>query len=102
MSDMQKQNSDGVRSFVDSTLAIAFARFGMPIALAIIGYFMTSTLTELKTDIKAATHSMWESVAAINNKLSSQAAEVATIKADVTNQSRNLDRLSTKVDTLKN
>ena len=44
---------------VESGWTKMFARVVLPVALAIIGYFMTTALTDLKTSLKDVRNQMW-------------------------------------------
>ena len=89
-----------MRRVVDSTMAIAFARFFMPVALAIIGWFMTTTVSEMKSEISSGNAAIWASVRDVATKVNSQAVDIATLKANNDATSRSIDRLTVAVDRL--
>src|SRR5512146_1887848 len=70
---------DNVRRFVDSTAAVAFARLFMPVALAVIGFFMVTTLS----DIKAQIVQIWASNTKLNEDFQRQAISLAGVRVKV-------------------
>jgi hypothetical protein len=99
--DMQAPGSkEPIRRVVDSTVAIAFARLFMPIALAIIGYFMVQTVSDIKTEIREANAAVWTAVKEVASTVNKQNADIATLKTANEYTSKTVDRLTTAVDQL--
>ena len=89
-----------LRRVVDSTVAIAFARFFMPIALAIIGYFMITTISDIKTEIRTTNAAIWVAVKDIANKVNVQSSDVSSLKTANEYTTKSVDRLTAVVDQL--
>ena len=89
-----------LRRVVDSTMAIAFARFFMPVALAIIGWFMVNTVSDIKQEISTANTAIWIAVKDVASKVNTQAVDIATLKANNDATTKSLDRLTVAVDRL--
>ena len=87
-----------LRRVVDSTVAIAFARFFMPIALAIIGYFMVTTVSDIKSEIRMANASLWTAVKDVGTKVATQSIDIAGLKTANDYTTKTVDRLVTIVD----
>ena len=81
-------------------MAIAFARFFMPVALAVIGWFMTTTVSEMKSEIRDGNAAIWASVKDVAAKVNGQAIDIATLKANNNATARSMDRLTIAVDRL--
>ena len=96
----QLDNGGKVRSVVDSTVAIAFARFFMPIALAIIGWFMVTTVSDIKTEIRAANSALWIAVKDVEKTVNTQSNDVSGLKAANEYATKTIDRLVNVVDQL--
>ena len=89
-----------LRRVVDSTVAIAFARFFMPIALAVIGYFMVTTVSDIKTEIRESNAAIWVAVKEVANKVATQSTDVSSLKTANEYTTKAVDRLTTVVDQL--
>ena len=89
-----------IRRVVDSTVAIAFARFFMPIALAIIGYFMVTTVSDIKTEIRTANAAIWVAVKEVADKVATQSTDVSSLKTANEFTTKAVDRLTAVVDQL--
>ena len=89
-----------LRRVVDSTVAIAFARFFMPIALAIIGYFMVTTVSDIKTEIRTANAAIWVAVKEVADKVATQSTDVSSLKTANEFTTKAVDRLTAVVDQL--
>ena len=88
------------RKVVDSTIAIAFARFFMPVALAVIGWFMVNTVTDMKDQIRDGNAAIWTAVKQVQTTVNGQTTDIAVLKASKEDTSRALDRLTSIVDKL--
>jgi hypothetical protein len=84
------------RKAIDSTVMLAIARFLMPAVVAVLGYFLSSTLD----DLKRANQNVWQQV----NKMAD--AQVQTnimqsgLSVKVDNAVKQLDHLQLQVDGL--
>jgi hypothetical protein len=87
-----------LRRVVDSTVAIAFARFFMPVALSVIGYFMISTVSDIKTEIRTSNAAIWVAVKEVANKVATQSTDVSSLKTANEYTTKAVDRLTTVVD----
>ena len=88
------------RKVVDSTIAIAFARFFMPVALAVIGWFMVNTVTDMKDQIRDGNAAIWTAVKQVQTAVNGQATDIAVLKNSKEETTRALDRLTSIVDKL--
>lgn len=88
------------RKVVDSTVAIAFARFFMPVALAIIGWFMTTTVAEMKNEIRDGNAAIWTAVKDVAKTVNGQSTDIAVMKANNDVTSKSVDRLTAIIDKL--
>ena len=86
-----------LRNIVDSTIAITFARFFMPIALAVIGWFMITTIN----DFKDKNLEMWKYVGKLGDVTAVHSTDIASIKARIDEQGKSLDRIITIIDSGK-
>ena len=86
-----------VRRVVDSTAAIAFARLFMPVALAVIGFFMVTTLTDIKTQIAQT----WANISKLNESFQKQAIDMATMKVKVDDTGLQVNQLQVQVGDLQ-
>ena len=84
------------RRAIDSTVMIAFARFFMPIVLAIVGYFMTTALS----DIKIANKEVWVQLSKLNDTQAAAQAVQSGLAVRVEGVVKQLDHLQVQVDTL--
>ena len=87
-----------VRRVVDSTVMIAFARFFMPVALAIIGYFMVTMVSDIKNEIRAANAAIWVAVKDVSVKVNTQSIDVSSLKTANEYTTKSIDRLTAVVD----
>jgi hypothetical protein len=101
MIDQDQPSLDkSARKVVDSTIAIAFARFFMPVALAVIGWFMVTTITDMKEQIRDGNNAIWMVVKSIQGTVNSQTTDIAVLKNSKDETSKALDRLTAIVDRL--
>jgi hypothetical protein len=91
-------SKEPLRRVVDSTVAIAFARFFMPIALSVIGYFMIATVSDIKTEIRTANAAIWVAVKDVANKVNTQSTDVSSLKTANEFVTKAVDRLTMVVD----
>ena len=96
----EEDKSIPLRKLVDSTMAVAFARFFMPVALAVIGWFLTTTIGDLKTEIRNGNASIWMAVKQVQTAVNSQASDIAVLKYSKDNITKAVDRLTGIVDKL--
>ena len=96
MAEEAKEPKEPLRKVVDSTVAIAFARFFMPIALAVIGWLMTTSFGDLKDSNKL----LWSAFNELKGTLGAQAADVAVLKTKMDSTTKAVDRLTGIVDQL--
>ena len=100
-SDLQAPGpKEPLRRVVDSTLAIAFARVFMPVALAIIGYFMTTAVSDMKSQIRDGNAAIWVAVKEVAEKVNTQATDVAVLKQSRDETAKAVDRLTAIIDKL--
>lgn len=88
------------RKMVDSTIAIAFARVFMPVALAIIGWFMIQTVQDMKREIRDGNAAVWSAVKTVQTTVNTQSTDIAVLKESNANTGRAVDRLTAIVDKL--
>ena len=99
--DLQAPGSkEPMRRVVDSTVAIAFARFFMPIALSVIGYFMITTVSDIKSEIRTANAAIWVAVKDVATKVGSQSTDISSLKTANEFTTKAVDRLTAVVDQL--
>ena len=89
-----------LRRVVDSTVAIAFARFFMPVALTVIGYFMITTISDIKTEIRTANAAIWDAVKGVGSTLNTQSVDIAVLKSTGEATGKSVERLNTVTDKL--
>ena len=89
-----------LRKLVDSTMMVAFARFFMPVALAVIGWFLTTTIGDLKTEFRNGNASIWSAVKQVQTTVNSQSSDIAVLKDSKDNMTKAVDRLTGIVDKL--
>ena len=94
MPEQQSDTSGKIRGVVDSTLAIAFARFLMPIALAVIGWFMVNTMN----GFQEKNAELWKYVGKISDVTALHSESIAAIKAHIDSQDKSLDRIINLLD----
>ena len=106
MVDVPDKNAP-FRAAIDSTLAITFARFGMPVVVMILGYFFTTTLTDLKEGQKSGIAEMrdgqskvWTQIGKVVEVQSTANAIQSGLSVQVNNTAKQLDHLQTLVDGL--
>ena len=101
MSDVNQPSMDkAARKVVDSTVMIAFARIFMPVALAIIGWFMTQAVADMKGEIRDGNAAVWSAVKAVQATVNTQSTDIAVLKNNNESTGRALDRLTSIVDKL--
>ena len=99
--DLQAPGSkEPLRRVVDSTIAIAFARFFMPVALTGIGYFMMTTIADIKTEMRTANAAIWDAVKGVGFTLNTQSIDIAVLKTTGEATGKSLDRLNVITDKL--
>ncbi len=81
---------------IDSTVMLTLARFGMPTVLAIIGYFMVTTLSDLKT----TQHEVGRQVSKMVDTQSIANAMQSGLSVKVDSAVKQLDHLQAQVDSL--
>lgn len=86
-----------VRKLVDNVFMVAFARLFMPIALAIIGFFMVTTLT----DIRTSTSQIWIAIQKLSDMQSSQAVDIAKVQVRVDDTSNTIKDLKSQLGLLQ-
>jgi hypothetical protein len=85
------------RKAIDSTLALTFARFGMPIVVLVLGYFLSTTLSELKD----ANRQVWVQLTKMVDGQAQANAVQSGLSVRVDGAVKQLDRLQTQVDGLQ-
>ena len=101
MSDVNQPSMDkAARKVVDSTVMIAFARIFMPVALAIICWFMTQAVADMKAEIRDGNAAVWSAVKAVQTTVNTQSTDIAVLKNNNESTGRAVDRLSIIVDKL--
>ena len=95
------------RAAIDSTLAITFARFGMPVVVMILGYFFSTTLSDLKTgqkdgiaEMRDGQSKVWVQMGKVVEAQSASVAIQSGLSVQVANTAKQLDHLQTQVDSL--
>ena len=101
MSDPSQTSSDkAARKIIDSTVALAFARFVMPIVLAITGWLMISTITDIKDEIRDGNAAVWMAVKEVQSSVNRQAVDIAGLEQSKSESTKAIDRLTAIVDKL--
>ena len=106
--DLQTPGSkEPLRRVVDSTVAIAFARFFMPIALSVIGYLMITMVSDLKSgtvdlrsEMRASNGAVWTAVRDVAAKVSTQSTDIAVLKTNNDATGKSIERLTVVIDKL--
>jgi len=83
-----------LRKAIDSTTMLVLARFLMPVVVAIMGWFVTRTLDDLKENemrVQTRLERLWEAQATTN-------VQAATLTGKVDAAVHQLDRLQAQVD----
>jgi hypothetical protein len=106
MVDVPDKNAP-FRAAIDSTVMITIARFGMPIALAAVGWFVTEMLTDLKkgqevaiTEYRDGHRQLWTQVGKINDVQTSNSIQLGTLTSKLDGGLKQLDHLQAQVDSL--
>jgi transcriptional regulator GlxA family with amidase domain len=96
------------RAAIDSTLMITIARFGMPVALAVVGWFVTTMLTDLKkgqevaiTEFRDGHKQLWTQVGKLNEAQTSNSISLGTLTSKLDGGLKQLDHLQIQVDSLQ-
>lgn len=89
-----EEKNEPLRKVVDSTIAIAFARFFMPAALAVIGWLLTTGFQ----DLKSSNDRLWSAVAKLTDITHTTISDVAVLKTKTDDLSKNVDRITDKID----
>lgn len=87
---------DPVRAAIDSTTMLVLARFFMPIVVAILGYFLTGVLD----DMKQANHALEHQIQHVSEQQADAQARAAAAVATLNAAVKQLDRLQTQVDSI--
>jgi hypothetical protein len=96
MVDVPDENAP-FRKAIDSTLAITLARFFMPLVVAVLGYFLVTTLGDLKSrteQVQAQVFKMIDVQSATNSMQSGLSVKVDSAV-------KQLDHLQAQVDGLQ-
>jgi hypothetical protein len=106
MVDVSDRNAP-FRAAIDSTVAITFARFFMPAVVSILGYFMISTINDLKagqkdglSELKDGQRQVWVQVAKIADAQATTNTVQGALSAKVDGAVKQLDHLQVQVDSL--
>jgi hypothetical protein len=86
------------KSMLDNALVVAFARVFMPAAITVIGYFMTTTLGELKTNVKEGNERVWLAVGKLNELVHTQQTDLAVVKTKLDATSKAVDDFSSVIN----
>jgi len=85
-----------VRKAIDSTVMLVLARFFMPAVLAVLGYFVVTTLG----DLKSAQQQMWLQLAKMVDGQATANAVQSGLSVRVDSAVKQLDHLQSQVDSL--
>lgn len=85
------------RKAIDSTLMLTLARFFMPVVVAVLGYFLVTTLG----DLKDANRQVWIQLAKIVDGQAQANAVQSGLSVRVDGAVKQLDRLQMQVDGLQ-
>lgn len=96
MVDVPDENAS-FRKVIDSTLAITLARFFMPMVVAVLGYFLATTLSELKD----ANRQVWVQLAKMVDGQATSNAVQSGLSVRVDSAVKQLDHLQIQVDGLQ-
>lgn len=95
------------RKVIDSTTMLTLARFGMPIVVTALGYFMIATISDLKTgqkeglsELKEGNRLVWVQVSKIADAQSAANAVQSGLSVKVDSAVKQLDHLQAQVDSL--
>jgi hypothetical protein len=84
------------RKAIDSTLMLTLARFFMPVVVAVLGYFLTTTLS----DLRAANQQIWVQLSKIADVQSATNSMQSGLSVKVDSAVKQLDHLQAQVDSL--
>jgi len=101
MADSDHTISEPARRVIDSTPVIYFSRVFIPVALSIIGYFMVTTLDDLKHGMKDGSDKIWIALDRVSTNANTQAVDLAALKVKVDDVGKSVDRINTVVDSIK-
>lgn len=85
-----------VRKAIDSTVMLVLARFFMPMVVAVLGYFLITTLG----DLKDANRQVWVQLAKIVDGQAQASAVQSGLSVRVDGAVKQLDHLQAQVDSL--
>jgi hypothetical protein len=87
---------DPVRAAIDSTTMLVLARFFMPAVVAVLGWFLTNVLA----DLKSTNERMQSQLLHLNEQQAVAGIATASVTAKLDAAQRQLDRLQIQVDGL--
>jgi hypothetical protein len=107
MVDVPDKNAP-FRAAIDSTVMITIARFGMPVALAAVGWFVTTMLTDLKkgqevaiTEFRDGHKQLWQQVGKLNDIQTTNSIQLGTLTSKLDGGLKQIDHLQIQVDGLQ-
>lgn len=107
MVDVPDKNAP-FRAAIDSTIMITIARFGMPLAIAILGWFVTTTLNDIKTgqrdglaELKTGQMQVWVQMGKLNEGQTTNSIALGSLESKVDGGLKQIDHLQMQVDGLQ-
>jgi cell division protein FtsB len=95
------------RKVIDSTTMLTLARFFMPVVLAVIGYFMVTTINDLKagqrdglSQLKEGQTQVWVQISKIADAQATTNTVQSALSSKVDGAVKQLDHLQVQVDNL--
>jgi hypothetical protein len=106
MVDVPDKNAP-FRAAIDSTVMITIARFGMPLVVGALWWFVTTMLTDLKkgqevaiTEYRDGHRQLWVQVGKLNDVQTSNSVQLGTLTSKLDGGLKQLDHLQAQVDSL--
>jgi hypothetical protein len=107
MVDVPDKNAP-FRAAIDSTVALTLARFGMPTILAILGYFFSTMLSDLKTgqregmaELKSGQQQVWSQMSKIADVQAATNSVQSGLVVKIDGGLKQIDRIQSQVDSLQ-
>jgi hypothetical protein len=96
MTNAPDPKTQPVRAAIDSTTMLVLARFFMPTVVAVLGYLLTVTLDDLKTQNRE----MWSQIRRLTDTEAAATSVQTGLSAKVDGTVKQLDHLQQQVDSL--
>jgi hypothetical protein len=83
--------SDDGKKLIDSAILLWFARFAMPIIIAIVGALGTIVLHDVQSsidEVKQSTHAVYSRIDALSSAAAQGATDIKVLSNDLTNSDK--------------